>query len=153
MLPPTATQQDVFNQAGVKEVIDDVLNGYNGTVMAYGQTGGTCSRHLLLASRRRSGLAALHTAAPLQPALPQLRCSLPASAGAGKTHTLGNTDPHSIGMIPRALLEIFNKAKEDPFHRQVAPPAGCSETLWLGSPLRANTAGESALRAQPLDTA
>eukprot|EP00967_Tisochrysis_lutea_P083431 scaffold115964_cov18-Tisochrysis_lutea.AAC.3 len=25
--------------SGVKKVVDDVLNGYNGTVMAYGQTG------------------------------------------------------------------------------------------------------------------
>ncbi len=73
VLEPTATQQDVFN-AGVKDVVDDILMGYNGTVMAYGQT------------------------------------------GAGKTYTLGNTEPSCIGMIPRAVAEVFKKAREDPFH-------------------------------------
>ncbi|KAF5829167.1 P-loop containing nucleoside triphosphate hydrolase protein [Dunaliella salina] len=38
VLPPGATQQDVY-LSGVKDVVDDVLKGYNGTVMAYGQTG------------------------------------------------------------------------------------------------------------------
>lgn len=31
-------QQDVF-EYGIKETVDDVLNGYNGTIFAYGQTG------------------------------------------------------------------------------------------------------------------
>ncbi|UZJ54529.1 hypothetical protein CBS101457_003849 [Exobasidium rhododendri] len=31
-------QQDVF-EFGIKETVDDVLNGYNGTIFAYGQTG------------------------------------------------------------------------------------------------------------------
>ena len=39
MLDASATQQDVFN-AGVKDVVDEVLQGFNGTIMAYGQTGG-----------------------------------------------------------------------------------------------------------------
>ncbi|CAI5467012.1 unnamed protein product, partial [Closterium sp. Yama58-4] len=38
VLPPTATQADVY-QVAAKPVVADVLNGYNGTVMAYGQTG------------------------------------------------------------------------------------------------------------------
>ena len=38
VLEATATQQDVFNSS-VKDVVDDILQGYNGTVMAYGQTG------------------------------------------------------------------------------------------------------------------
>lgn len=38
VLETDASQQDVFN-AAVKDVVDDVLKGYNGTVMAYGQTG------------------------------------------------------------------------------------------------------------------
>jgi kinesin family protein 5 len=37
ILDVDATQQDVF--ASVKEVVEDVLKGYNGTLMAYGQTG------------------------------------------------------------------------------------------------------------------
>ncbi|EPQ28666.1 uncharacterized protein PFL1_03969 [Pseudozyma flocculosa PF-1] len=36
---PMGTQQrDVF-EFGIKETVDDVLNGYNGTIFAYGQTG------------------------------------------------------------------------------------------------------------------
>lgn len=46
-----------------------------------------------------------------QPLLSPHVCS-----GAGKTFTLGNTDIASIGMIPRAVAEIFNKASEDSFH-------------------------------------
>jgi hypothetical protein len=38
VLGPSATQVDVYNSA-VKDVVEDVLRGYNGTVMAYGQTG------------------------------------------------------------------------------------------------------------------
>ncbi|MEW5313230.1 MAG: hypothetical protein WDW38_004816 [Sanguina aurantia] len=38
VLGPEATQHDMY-ACGVKDVIADVLQGYNGTVMAYGQTG------------------------------------------------------------------------------------------------------------------
>lgn len=36
--PMNTHQQDVF-EYGIKETVDDVLNGYNGTIFAYGQTG------------------------------------------------------------------------------------------------------------------
>lgn len=73
MLPTTASQCDVY-EAGVRDVVEDVMEGFNGTVMAYGQT------------------------------------------GAGKTYTLGNTEPQAIGMIPRCVGEIFNKATHDNFY-------------------------------------
>ncbi len=38
VLRPESTQADVYS-AAVAPVVADVLNGYNGTVMAYGQTG------------------------------------------------------------------------------------------------------------------
>eukprot|EP00892_Ulva_mutabilis_P006829 jgi/Ulvmu1/4518/UM002_0244.1 len=38
ILPPDADQQDVYNES-VRPIVDDVLLGYNGSVMAYGQTG------------------------------------------------------------------------------------------------------------------
>jgi len=63
----------VYNSA-VKDVVEDVMKGFNGTVMAYGQT------------------------------------------GAGKTYTLGNVDPTAIGMIPRAVMEIFRAAQQDSFN-------------------------------------
>jgi hypothetical protein len=48
------------------------MEGYNGTIMAYGQT------------------------------------------GAGKTHTLSSISEHNIGVIPRAVAEIFHRASADP---------------------------------------
>eukprot|EP00897_Mesotaenium_endlicherianum_P005553 jgi/Mesen1/5025/ME000025S04423 len=38
VLPPEAGQGDVYNVAA-RPIVRDVLNGYNGTIMAYGQTG------------------------------------------------------------------------------------------------------------------
>ena len=38
ILPEDSVQADVY-QAAVQPVVEDVLNGYNGTIMAYGQTG------------------------------------------------------------------------------------------------------------------
>ena len=37
IFPPSSTQEDIYS-FGVKEIIDSILNGYNGTVLAYGQT-------------------------------------------------------------------------------------------------------------------
>ena len=37
IFPPSSTQQDIYD-FGVKGIIDSVLDGYNGTVLAYGQT-------------------------------------------------------------------------------------------------------------------
>lgn len=38
VFPMGARQQDVF-EYGIKETVEDVINGYNGTIFAYGQTG------------------------------------------------------------------------------------------------------------------
>ncbi|KAN0061730.1 hypothetical protein ACQY0O_005722 [Thecaphora frezii] len=38
VFPMGTRQRDVF-EFGIKETVDDVLNGYNGTIFAYGQTG------------------------------------------------------------------------------------------------------------------
>ena len=37
IFPPSSTQEDIYF-FGVKDIIDSVLDGYNGTVLAYGQT-------------------------------------------------------------------------------------------------------------------
>lgn len=39
VLDTAATQADLYHSA-VAPIVDDVLNGYNGTIMAYGCTGG-----------------------------------------------------------------------------------------------------------------
>ena len=69
VLPPSSNQHEVFNC--VRETVDDVMEGYNGTIMAYGQT------------------------------------------GAGKTHTLSSISEHNIGVIPRAVAEIFQRSASD----------------------------------------
>lgn len=38
VLPPSASQSDVYDVAA-EEIVQDVLKGYNGTLLAYGQTG------------------------------------------------------------------------------------------------------------------
>lgn len=39
-----------------------------------------------------------------------------ARAGAGKTFTLANMDPKAVGMMPRAMADIFNHAATDVTH-------------------------------------
>ncbi|GJP69584.1 hypothetical protein CLOP_g582 [Closterium sp. NIES-67] len=60
VLPPTATQADVY-QVAAKPVVADVLNGYNGTVMAYGQTG--AGKTYTLSSTKPSQLGIIPRAA------------------------------------------------------------------------------------------
>lgn len=43
-------QQDVF-EFGIKETVDDVINGYNGTIFAYGQTGSGKTFTMMVSSR------------------------------------------------------------------------------------------------------
>jgi hypothetical protein len=73
VLQPSASQHDVY-MAGVRDVVNDVLQGYNGTVMAYGQTGAcaadsTCDTHMSLiklpaAGRRQDDVPAVWLPAP-----------------------------------------------------------------------------------------
>ena len=37
VFPPTTTQEEIYNSV-VREIIDSVIDGYNGTILAYGQT-------------------------------------------------------------------------------------------------------------------
>jgi kinesin family protein 6/9 len=37
-LPPETTQDEAYEKVA-QPIVEDVLNGFNGTVMAYGQTG------------------------------------------------------------------------------------------------------------------
>ena len=73
ILPPTATQADVYDVAA-KPAVKDVLQGYNATLLAYGQT------------------------------------------GAGKTFTLSSIQPNAVGVIPRALQEVFDSISQDSVH-------------------------------------
>ena len=39
VLPEQTTQQQVFHECGVNDLIDSALEGYSATMFAYGQTG------------------------------------------------------------------------------------------------------------------
>lgn len=67
VLDQSATQADVYREVA-QPIVDGVLEGYNGTILAYGQT------------------------------------------GAGKTHTLSSIRPGSIGIVPRAAQDLFDRA-------------------------------------------
>eukprot|EP00983_Pelagomonas_calceolata_P035704 1117776-Pelagomonas_calceolata.AAC.8 len=100
VLPPGATQQDVY-LSGVKDVVDDVLKGYNGTVSK------TCTpQGLAIPDVRAPSPAVLktHMQTPQVKLRPQQTHPSSRSTSwpcAGKTYTLGNIQPQAIGMIPR----------------------------------------------------
>jgi Kinesin motor domain len=83
VLRQQSTQGDVY-AAAVEPVVADVLNGYNGTVMAYGQTGvlktlsdllyhlTVCPRHVI--SFSELGVTMLHAALSLTMDLMLCRC-------------------------------------------------------------------------------
>ena len=57
IFPPSSTQEDIY-AFGVKRIIDSVLDGYNGTVLAYGQTssGKTYTMQGEMASEETQGI-------------------------------------------------------------------------------------------------
>ena len=57
IFPPSSTQQDIYD-FGVKGIIESVLDGYNGTVLAYGQTssGKTYTMQGEMDEERRQGI-------------------------------------------------------------------------------------------------
>ena len=57
IFPPSSSQQDIYD-FGVKGIIDSVLDGYNGTVLAYGQTssGKTYTMQGEMDEERRRGI-------------------------------------------------------------------------------------------------
>ena len=57
IFPPSSTQQDIYD-FGVKGIIESVLDGYNGTVLAYGQTssGKTYTMQGEMDEERRKGI-------------------------------------------------------------------------------------------------
>ena len=110
MLPPGASQSDVY-QAAVKPIVEDVLNGYNGTVMAYGASRrgteeGSASAAGWHAVRRAHAYPHLTAAAAVVAAAA-------GQTGSGKTFTLSSIQPDAIGMIPRAAAEIFQRVAAD----------------------------------------
>lgn len=55
VLPPNSTQEDVYSAAAA-DIVDGVMDGYNGAVLAYGQTGAGKTHTLFSASPECIGL-------------------------------------------------------------------------------------------------
>ena len=62
VLPPGASQADVYESA-VSGIVDDVLGGFNGTIMAYGQVGLRCWVKCSRPSPRLSSWGSMHSCA------------------------------------------------------------------------------------------
>lgn len=101
VLGPTADQADVY-AAAVEGLVEDVLNGYNATIMAYGPTG----IKLLIKS--------VHLATG--GCLTMSSMEIKGEAGAGKTYTLSSIHADAIGIVPRAGMEIFQRSAVDKLH-------------------------------------
>lgn len=116
---PDALQQTIYEESAFP-LVENVVEGYNGTIFAYGQTGTLLARAVarsrssaLALARSRSSALALARCSALARALTPLPSPLaPRSTciGSGKTFTmLGNpNDPVYKGIIPRTFEHIVN---------------------------------------------
>jgi hypothetical protein len=139
VLPETASQVDVYT-AAVEPIVEDVLNGYNGTIMAYGQTGAgrqafppahapavinlsftrAPDTHDAYLSRREGGWNRLSPystySADAQDDGNALILGSLLARRAGKTYTLSSCQKDNIGMMPRAAAAVFAHIAGDPSH-------------------------------------
>uniref|UniRef100_A0AAR2KJI8 Kinesin-like protein n=1 Tax=Pygocentrus nattereri TaxID=42514 RepID=A0AAR2KJI8_PYGNA len=84
VFPTNTTQEQVYNSCA-KQIVRDVLDGYNGTIFAYGQT----------SSGKTHTMECFFTHC--------VNSCLFVSSAQGKLH-----DPNSMGIIPRIADDIFN---------------------------------------------
>jgi hypothetical protein len=113
---------------GLKDTVQAVLHGYNGTILAFGQTVSPlpwpCGRRLPLTAQCLPPPCAVCTGHRLpHNHLPALPSSLPPTRtpsaglqGSGKTHTLlGDvSNPSERGVVPRAVAEVAKGIAEYP---------------------------------------
>ena len=92
---PESTQKDVYEEVG-KPVLKDVLMGYNGSILAYGQTGAGKTHSLL-----NSGMGIDGKADPKQAGLlPRLVAALFVHIGADVAH---------VYSVEASMLQIYNE--------------------------------------------
>uniref|UniRef100_A0A8D0DH41 Kinesin-like protein n=1 Tax=Sander lucioperca TaxID=283035 RepID=A0A8D0DH41_SANLU len=93
VLPPNTSQEQVYDQCA-KQIVKDVLGGYNGTIFAYGQTSSGKTHTMEVRDSFSPESLHLH----LFPTYSLcILCSL------GKLH-----DPQLMGIIPRIAHDIFD---------------------------------------------
>ncbi|CAE7226447.1 kif4 [Symbiodinium microadriaticum] len=85
VFPPSTSQEEVFKDAGLDELLDALMDGYHSTVFAYGQTG--------------SGKTFTMEGFSYQPGTvakaPQVRAE--------------STSPENLGIVPRAIHGLFDR--------------------------------------------
>ena len=105
----TGSQESVYESAA-KDVVENVIAGQNGTIMAYGQTGAGPQRRAEPASDRAQSTTSR------QLTFRRVLCSSVVCLS-GKTHSICGTDLSSFenrGIIPRAVGHIFRAIQSRP---------------------------------------
>lgn len=111
-------QQEIYNQV-CKPIVDGVLEGYNGTIFAYGQTGtgktytmeGSSQYSLPIINSRQQTSSAQQSKANHQINLEKRGVSAFVSPNSDIT---SSHDNDSMGMIPRAFKQIFDFIEQHP---------------------------------------
>eukprot|EP00435_Cladocopium_sp_Y103_P004387 s315_g1.t1 len=88
IFPPPTSQQEVFENAGLANFLDAVLDGYHATVFAYGQTG----------SGKTHTMEGFVYQAAAQGKVPQVNPSL--------------TAPERLGIVPRCIEGLFERMEQ-----------------------------------------
>eukprot|EP00747_Dinoflagellata_sp_TGD_P164372 gnl/TRDRNA2_/TRDRNA2_184233_c0_seq1.p1 gnl/TRDRNA2_/TRDRNA2_184233_c0~~gnl/TRDRNA2_/TRDRNA2_184233_c0_seq1.p1 ORF type:complete len:1112 (+),score=246.06 gnl/TRDRNA2_/TRDRNA2_184233_c0_seq1:41-3376(+) len=91
---PERTQQDVWNQARLSTLVGKVVRGFHATVFAYGQTG-SGKTHTMegFAWENQNGAGE----------------NKPSVAGARPRVRMRTTAPDQLGIVPRAISELFSR--------------------------------------------
>ena len=139
MFDPESTQKEVYEDVG-KPVLKDVLQGYNGSILAYGQTGAGKTHSLL-----NSGMGIDGKPDPKQAGLlPRLVAALFVHMGADAT---------SVYTVEASMLQIYNEQidcllGEDREKAQGLQVTGKSEVKrpGVGTSARRRTSSSSAFR-------
>ncbi|CAL1141379.1 unnamed protein product [Cladocopium goreaui] len=88
VFPPPTSQQEVFEDAGLANFLDAVLDGYHATVFAYGQTG----------SGKTHTMEGFVYQAAAQGKVPQVNPS--------------RTAPERLGIVPRCIEGLFERMEQ-----------------------------------------
>jgi len=103
-LPPSATQEETYNKCA-KGIIQDVMDGYNGTVLVYGQTG-SGKTHTMVGPPR-----VIEETYP-DPALQNGDDDMQDNERASAVVQVEGMRGDDRGLIPRALHDIFQTIKD-----------------------------------------
>ena len=94
--PPEVSQAALFEMSGVKELMDAALTGLNASIFAYGQTG-SGKTYTMSGIEERLGRYALNS------------MSGPGGEGGAASHA-----DSTMGIIPRAILYLYDRVRSEP---------------------------------------